>query len=122
MEAEYKPSYLTLYESGELEERVEALEKLLFSCTVCPHDWGNNRMENELARFYSGRLPIVSSYTQHFGEEPVLVGRVSGGPLHTSLFVALHAHLPQGRAHGTHSAIQRRERELSGRDKAALDT
>jgi putative pyruvate formate lyase activating enzyme len=79
MEAEYQPSYLTLYESGELEERVEALEKLLLSCTVCPHDCGNNRMKDELARCYSGRLPVVSSYTQHFGEEPVLVGTRGAG-------------------------------------------
>jgi putative pyruvate formate lyase activating enzyme len=79
MRAVYQPNYLALYESGELEKRVEALEKLLFSCTVCPHDCGNNRMENELARCYSGRLPIVSSYTQHFGEEPCLVGTRGGG-------------------------------------------
>jgi putative pyruvate formate lyase activating enzyme len=79
MEAEYKPSYLTLYESGELEKRVEALENLLFSCTICPLDCGNNRMENELARCYSGRLPIVSSYTEHFGEEPALVGTNGAG-------------------------------------------
>lgn len=79
MTAEYQPNYLALYESGELEKRVQALEKLLFSCTVCPHDCGNNRMENELARCYSGRLPIVSSHTQHFGEEPCLVGTRGGG-------------------------------------------
>ena len=79
MTAEYQPNYLSLYESGELEERVQALEKLLFSCTICPHDCGNNRMKNELARCYSGRLPIVSSYTQHFGEEPCLVGTRGGG-------------------------------------------
>jgi putative pyruvate formate lyase activating enzyme len=79
MQAEYQPSYLALYQSGELEERVEALEKLLFSCTVCPLDCGNNRMEDELARCYSGRLPIVSSYTPHFGEEPALVGTHGAG-------------------------------------------
>jgi hypothetical protein len=79
MAAEYRPSYLALYESGELEERVRALEKLLSSCTVCPHDCGNNRMENQLARCFSGRLPIVSAYTQHFGEEPVLVGTRGAG-------------------------------------------
>jgi putative pyruvate formate lyase activating enzyme len=79
MQAEYKPSYLALYQSGELEERVEALEKLLFSCTICPHDCGNNRMEDELARCYSGRLPVVSSHTQHFGEEPCLVGTRGAG-------------------------------------------
>ena len=79
METECQPSYLALYESGELAERVQALEKLLFSCTVCPHDCGNNRMENEIAACYSGRLPIVSSYTPHFGEEPALVGTHGAG-------------------------------------------
>jgi putative pyruvate formate lyase activating enzyme len=79
MAAEHQPTYLALYESGELEERVQALEKLLLSCTVCPHDCGNNRMENQLARCYSGRLPIVSSYTAHFGEEPCLVGTRGAG-------------------------------------------
>src|SRR5205085_9504765 len=79
MATEYQPSYLALYESGELAEGVQALEKLLLSCTVCPHDCGNNRMEDELARCYSGRLPIVSSYTHHFGEEPCLVGTRAAG-------------------------------------------
>ncbi|MBC7931385.1 MAG: radical SAM protein [Rubrivivax sp.] len=79
MATEYRPNYLALYESGELAERVQALEKLLLSCTVCPHDCGNNRMEEQLARCFSGRLPIVSSYTQHFGEEPCLVGTRGAG-------------------------------------------
>ena len=79
MAAEYQPNYLALYESGELAERVQALEKLLLSCTVCPLDCGNNRMENQLARCYSGRLPVVSSYTQHFGEEPALTGTRGAG-------------------------------------------
>jgi putative pyruvate formate lyase activating enzyme len=79
MAAEYRPSYLDLYESGELEKRVEALEKMLFSCNVCPLDCGNNRMENQIARCYSGRLPIVSSYTKHFGEEPAIVGTRGAG-------------------------------------------
>ncbi len=79
MAAEYRPNYLTLYESGELEERVQALEKLLRSCNVCPLDCGNNRMENQIARCFSGRLPIVSSYTKHFGEEPAIVGTKGAG-------------------------------------------
>ncbi|HEX8139007.1 MAG TPA: radical SAM protein [Pyrinomonadaceae bacterium] len=79
MAAEYQPSYLALYESGELAERVQALERLLLCCRVCPLDCGNNRMEDELARCYSGRLPIVSSYTAHFGEEPALVGTRGAG-------------------------------------------
>src|ERR687884_2045960 len=75
----YQPQYLNLYETGELAERVAALERLLESCRVCPLDCGNNRLKDEIARCYSGRLPIVSSYTAHFGEEPALVGTNGAG-------------------------------------------
>lgn len=73
------PSYLKLLTTGELEQRVVKLEKLLQSCTVCPKDCGNNRLSDEIAACYSGRLPIVSSYTAHFGEEPALVGQNGAG-------------------------------------------
>lgn len=72
-------SYLKLLATGVLTRRVESLEKLLESCTVCPRDCLNNRLANELAACYSGRLPIVSSYTAHFGEEPPLVGTRGAG-------------------------------------------
>ena len=74
-----QPSYLALYESGELRERVESLERLLERCTVCPLDCGNNRLRGELARCYSASLPVVSSYTAHFGEEPALTGTRGAG-------------------------------------------
>ncbi len=77
--ANYRPAYLDLYESGELEKRVKALEQMLLSCNVCPRDCFNNRLNNEIAACYSGRLPIVSSYTAHFGEEPALVGKNGAG-------------------------------------------
>ena len=73
------PSYLRLLKTGDLRRRVEALEALLERCTVCPRDCLNNRLMNEIAACYSGRLPIVSSYTPHFGEEPVLVGTKGAG-------------------------------------------
>src|SRR6266705_4235959 len=73
------PSYLRLWRSGELLNRVEALEALLERCTVCPRDCLNDRLKNEIAACYSGRLPIVSSYTPHFGEEPALVGTHGAG-------------------------------------------
>jgi putative pyruvate formate lyase activating enzyme len=75
----YKPSYLRLLETGELASRVEALEAKLERCTVCPRDCLNNRLNDEIAACYSGRLPIVSSYTAHFGEEPALVGTKGAG-------------------------------------------
>jgi putative pyruvate formate lyase activating enzyme len=55
------------------------LERLLERCTVCPRDCLNNRLNDEIAACYSGRLPIVSSYTPHFGEEPPLVGTLGAG-------------------------------------------
>lgn len=76
---QFEASYLRLLRSGELRRRVEALETLLEHCTVCPLDCGNNRLQGELARCYSGRLPIVSSYTAHFGEEPPLTGTRGAG-------------------------------------------
>src|SRR5688572_27964029 len=75
----FQPGYLSLVRTGELKRRVEALETLLARCTVCPLDCGNNRIKGELARCFSGRLPIVSSYTAHFGEEPPLVGTRGAG-------------------------------------------
>jgi len=79
MTAGFRPNYLDLYESGELAERVRALEGLLRSCTVCPLDCGNDRTLGQLARCYSGALPVVSSYTPHFGEEPALTGTRGAG-------------------------------------------
>ena len=73
------PGYLKLLAANEFAGRVEQLEALLASCTVCPKDCGNNRLRDEIAACYSGRLPIVSSYTAHFGEEPCLSGTHGAG-------------------------------------------
>lgn len=58
---------------------MEQLEQFLKSCTVCPKDCGNDRLNDEIAACYSGRLPIVSSFTAHFGEEPALSGTNGAG-------------------------------------------
>ncbi|MGD9563480.1 MAG: radical SAM protein [Pyrinomonadaceae bacterium] len=73
------PNFLQLLAENKFEERVLALEELLRSCTVCPKDCGNDRLNDEIAACYSGRLPIVSSYTAHFGEEPCLSGTYGAG-------------------------------------------
>ena len=74
-----QPSYRALLDQGLLESHVAQLEHLLERCTVCPRDCLNNRLNDEIAACYSGRLPIVSSYTAHFGEEPPLVGTKGAG-------------------------------------------
>lgn len=71
--------YLTLLAENKLSERVERLEEMLRSCAVCPKLCGNDRQRDEIAACYSGRLPIVSSYTAHFGEEPCLSGTRGAG-------------------------------------------
>ena len=74
-----EPPYVKLLKTGEFEQRVTALEALLERCAVCPKDCGNNRLQDDIAACYSGRLPIVSSYTAHFGEEPALAGTRGAG-------------------------------------------
>jgi putative pyruvate formate lyase activating enzyme len=73
------PGYVGLLASGEFEDRVEKLYGLLASCTVCPRNCGNDRLANVLASCASGLDPVVSSYTAHFGEEPVLSGTRGAG-------------------------------------------
>jgi len=74
-----RPGYLDLLASGELERRVERLDALLSSCTVCPRNCGNDRLAGVLASCASGAKPVVSAYTPHFGEEPVLSGTRGAG-------------------------------------------
>src|SRR5215813_10959985 len=73
------PKYLELLKKNELEPRVDALEAMLGACNICPKDCGNDRLNDEIAACYSGRLPIVSSFTPHFGEEPCLSGTGGAG-------------------------------------------
>ncbi|MEI8134388.1 MAG: radical SAM protein [bacterium] len=70
----YRPRYLDLYASGELHERAKRLNSLLSSCTICPLDCKVNRLNDEIARCFTGKKAIVSSYCPHFGEEPALTG------------------------------------------------
>lgn len=72
-------SYKKLLNSGELKTRAYKAYANLTSCTSCPRDCKVNRFENEIGICTSGYLPIVSSYTKHFGEEPVLSGTNGAG-------------------------------------------
>ncbi|MBA7606209.1 hypothetical protein ES703_13357 [subsurface metagenome] len=76
-----EPGYIALYRSGELERRAEALEARLSSCDICPRGCGVNRLEGETGFCHSGRLPIVSSFCAHHGEEPVLSGSRGSGTI-----------------------------------------
>jgi putative pyruvate formate lyase activating enzyme len=74
-----EPSYIELLKTGQLASRVERLMDMLRVCRICPRDCDVNRLNNEVAACYSGLMPIVSTYTPHFGEEPALVGTRGAG-------------------------------------------
>ena len=74
-----EPSYVELLKNGELASRADRLMDMLRVCRICPRDCDVNRLNNEVAACYSGLLPIVSTYTPHFGEEPALVGTGGAG-------------------------------------------
>ncbi len=75
------PSYISLNESGELEERIHRAYALLESCTVCPRKCRVNRLEDERGFCRTGLLPGISSFGPHFGEEPPLVGTNGSGTI-----------------------------------------
>jgi putative pyruvate formate lyase activating enzyme len=79
--AVFEPSYLTLYRSGELEYRAEALQARLVSCNICPRNCGVNRLKGELGFCHSGSKPIVDTVCRHMGEEPVLSGTTGSGTI-----------------------------------------
>ncbi len=77
----FESKYLSLYHSGELEKRTERLWARLASCDICPRECGVNRFGSEPGLCHSGHLPIVASYCDHHGEEPVLSGSRGSGTI-----------------------------------------
>jgi len=75
----FVPSYIKLLNNGELYKRAETAYNSLISCTSCPRDCKVDRINGEYGICTSGYLPVVSSYTPHFGEEPVLSGTRGAG-------------------------------------------
>jgi len=72
------PSYKKISEE-EFAKRLIRAEGILKSCTSCPRNCLVDRTNGELGTCQSGDQPIVSSYTPHFGEEPVLSGKNGAG-------------------------------------------
>jgi len=72
------PSYKKISEE-EFAKHLTRAEEILKSCTSCPRNCLVDRTNGELGTCQSGDQPIVSSYTPHFGEEPVLSGKNGAG-------------------------------------------
>lgn len=76
-----EPSYLGLNESGELDQRIESLQKILESCELCPKKCRVNRLDGKKGVCRSGKEIMISSYGPHFGEEDPLVGIKGSGTI-----------------------------------------
>jgi putative pyruvate formate lyase activating enzyme len=75
------PAYLKTYEQGLFPDIIHKAHALLESCTVCPRDCGIDRTQDKKGFCESGRMPEISSYSPHFGEESPLVGRHGSGTI-----------------------------------------
>jgi putative pyruvate formate lyase activating enzyme len=73
------PSYIQTYTSGRFKEKLLEADKILQSCICCPRNCNVDRTSGEYGICQSGDLPVVSSYTHHFGEEPLLSGTRGAG-------------------------------------------
>ena len=75
------PSYLSLLESGELEQRAAEGREILTQCTLCPRECGINRSTDERGECQSGALAPVYNYMAHHGEEKPLRGTRGSGTI-----------------------------------------
>jgi putative pyruvate formate lyase activating enzyme len=75
------PSYIRLFERGELRHRVQLLSEFLRECRLCPRECGVNRLKGEVGVCQAGLELKVSSAFPHFGEEPPLVGHHGSGTI-----------------------------------------
>jgi len=79
--ASFRPAYLSLWESGELADRVERALSRLGDCALCPRGCHVDRLADKSAVCRSGRYLRVSSHFPHFGEEDCLRGTRGSGTI-----------------------------------------
>lgn len=76
-----EPTYLKLYQSGELEKRAETARSRLAHCDLCPWECKSDRLAGVGSVCRIGEHAHVSSYGPHFGEEDPLKGRRGSGTI-----------------------------------------
>ncbi len=77
----HAPSYVALYESGELARRADAAWELLKGCTVCPHNCPRDRTRGLTGACHAGTEVIVGSWNLHYREEPPISGTRGAGTI-----------------------------------------
>ncbi|TNF72333.1 MAG: radical SAM protein [Acidobacteria bacterium] len=79
--ADFRPAYLDIWDSGELEQRVARGLQLMTPCRACPRVCGVDRLQDEIGACRAGRLAPVSSAFPHHGEENCLRGWKGSGTI-----------------------------------------
>jgi len=79
--SDFKPAYLALHESGELEKRGKELWAVMEQCRLCPRECRVNRHAGEEGFCHASSQLEISSFHPHFGEEAPLVGRNGSGTI-----------------------------------------
>jgi len=74
-------NYLTLYQSGELLQRVREAYRRLAACDLCPHDCGVDRIKGQRGICGAGLKPKIASANLHRGEEPPISGSKGSGTI-----------------------------------------
>ena len=77
----YKPGYLNLAQSGELERRERALRAKMDSCSLCPRMCGTNRIAGMKGICGADHTFKIASHGPHYGEERPLVGNGGSGTI-----------------------------------------
>ena len=75
------PSYLNLFETGELAARAAVAWETLRSCTICPQNCRCNRLAGKTGVCRSGSEAIVASWNIHRREEPPISGTRGAGTI-----------------------------------------
>ncbi|MGA2368398.1 MAG: radical SAM protein [Dehalococcoidia bacterium] len=113
----FEPSYISLYKSGELEQRVATLKELLADCEICPRKCHVNRLENDSGFCRSGSLARISNYCDHHGEEPVLSGSKGSG---TIFFSGCNMRCSYCQNYQISQAMDRKDSFLNGEELAEI--
>ena len=75
------PSYLSLYQKGELAQRIDEAYQLMAHCQLCPRRCGVNRLKGQRGYCQAELEPQVSSFHTHIGEEPPISGWAGSGTI-----------------------------------------
>jgi putative pyruvate formate lyase activating enzyme len=75
------PSYLALYESGELQQKADEAWEMLRGCVVCPQNCPVDRIKGKTGACHSGTDVIIGSWNVHRREEPPISGTRGAGTI-----------------------------------------